>query len=90
MSPWEKAEEKRRQDKQINSRQSQFQGTPSTEAVPGLSPSSDRRTPPESLQQIIQIQKYQIEEKRVKKKNDICTQTVWIISKVAHIKHFIS
>ncbi|XP_039471726.1 RIB43A-like with coiled-coils protein 2 [Oreochromis aureus] len=60
------AEEKQRQDKQINSRQSQFQGTPSTEAVPGLSPSSDRRTPPESLQQIIQIQKYQIEEKRRK------------------------
>ncbi|XP_067445194.1 RIB43A-like with coiled-coils protein 2 [Thunnus thynnus] len=32
--------------------------------VPGLCPSSDKRAPPESLQQIIQFQKYQIEEKR--------------------------
>uniref|UniRef100_A0A3B4GUM2 RIB43A-like with coiled-coils protein 2 n=1 Tax=Pundamilia nyererei TaxID=303518 RepID=A0A3B4GUM2_9CICH len=60
------AEEKRCQDKEINGRQSQFQGTPSTVAVPGLSPSSDRRTAPESLQQIIQIQKHQMEEKRRK------------------------
>lgn len=34
--------------------------------VPGLCPSSDRKTPPESLQQIIQFQKYQIEERKVK------------------------
>uniref|UniRef100_A0A3P9CK43 RIB43A domain with coiled-coils 2 n=1 Tax=Maylandia zebra TaxID=106582 RepID=A0A3P9CK43_9CICH len=58
--------EKRCQDKEINGRQSQFQGTLSTVAVPGLSPSSDRRTAPESLQQIIQIQKHQMEEKRRK------------------------
>ncbi|XP_054475952.1 RIB43A-like with coiled-coils protein 2 [Anoplopoma fimbria] len=32
--------------------------------VPGLCPSSDRRVPPESLQQLIQFQKYQIEEKK--------------------------
>ncbi|XP_026167273.1 RIB43A-like with coiled-coils protein 2 [Mastacembelus armatus] len=32
--------------------------------VPGLCPSNDRRVPPESLQQIVQFQKYQIEEKR--------------------------
>lgn len=75
MSPRAKAEEKRCQDKEINGRQSQFQGTPSTVAVPGLSPSSDRRTAPESLQQIIQIQKHQMEEKRVKKIH-VCTQSV--------------
>lgn len=34
--------------------------------VLGLCPSSDRRAPPESLQQVIQFQKYQIEEKKVK------------------------
>ncbi|XP_076589998.1 RIB43A-like with coiled-coils protein 2 [Chaetodon auriga] len=33
-------------------------------SVPGLCPRSDRRAPPESLQQIIQFQKYQIEEKK--------------------------
>ncbi|XP_044049381.1 RIB43A-like with coiled-coils protein 2 [Siniperca chuatsi] len=32
--------------------------------VPGLCPSTDRRAPPESLQEIIQFQKYQIEEKK--------------------------
>ncbi|XP_042352728.1 RIB43A-like with coiled-coils protein 2 [Plectropomus leopardus] len=32
--------------------------------VPGLCPSSDRRAPPESLQQISQFQKYQIEENK--------------------------
>ncbi|XP_029290043.1 RIB43A-like with coiled-coils protein 2 [Cottoperca gobio] len=32
--------------------------------VPGPCPSSDRRAPPENLQQIIQFQKYQMEEKR--------------------------
>ncbi|XP_039989504.1 RIB43A-like with coiled-coils protein 2 isoform X2 [Xiphias gladius] len=32
--------------------------------VLGLCPSSDRRAPPESLQQVIQFQKYQIEEKK--------------------------
>ncbi|XP_074487981.1 RIB43A-like with coiled-coils protein 2 isoform X2 [Sebastes fasciatus] len=31
---------------------------------PGICPSSDRRAPPESLQEIIQFQKYQIEEKK--------------------------
>uniref|UniRef100_A0A3B4ZKR6 RIB43A-like with coiled-coils protein 2 n=1 Tax=Stegastes partitus TaxID=144197 RepID=A0A3B4ZKR6_9TELE len=40
--------------------------TPSVVGVPGLCPSSDRRAPPESLQQINQFQKHQIEEKRVK------------------------
>ncbi|XP_008290576.1 RIB43A-like with coiled-coils protein 2 [Stegastes partitus] len=38
--------------------------TPSVVGVPGLCPSSDRRAPPESLQQINQFQKHQIEEKR--------------------------
>ncbi|KAM4573442.1 RIB43A-like with coiled-coils protein 2 [Odontesthes bonariensis] len=32
--------------------------------VPGLCPSSDRRAPPESLQQVIQFQKKQIEERK--------------------------
>ncbi|KAG8012452.1 RIB43A-like with coiled-coils protein 2 [Nibea albiflora] len=35
-----------------------------TVGVPGLCPSSDRRAPPESLQEIVQFQKYQIEEKK--------------------------
>ncbi|XP_068580271.1 RIB43A-like with coiled-coils protein 2 [Cebidichthys violaceus] len=41
--------------------------------VPGSCPSSDRRAPQESLQQIIQFQKYQIEEKKraeLQKKQD--------------------
>ncbi|XP_031725587.1 RIB43A-like with coiled-coils protein 2 [Anarrhichthys ocellatus] len=41
--------------------------------VPGSCPSSDRRAPRESLQQIIQFQKYQIEEKKradLEKKQD--------------------
>uniref|UniRef100_A0A3Q3VXT7 RIB43A domain with coiled-coils 2 n=1 Tax=Mola mola TaxID=94237 RepID=A0A3Q3VXT7_MOLML len=37
---------------------------PSLVGFPGLCPGSDRRAPPESLQQVIQFQKYQIEEKR--------------------------
>lgn len=41
--------------------------TPGMVGVPGLSPSSDRRAPPESLQQIIQFQKHQAEEKKVKR-----------------------
>uniref|UniRef100_A0A3Q3X815 RIB43A domain with coiled-coils 2 n=1 Tax=Mola mola TaxID=94237 RepID=A0A3Q3X815_MOLML len=41
---------------------------PSLVGFPGLCPGSDRRAPPESLQQVIQFQKYQIEEKRVKQK----------------------
>ncbi|XP_029378176.1 RIB43A-like with coiled-coils protein 2 [Echeneis naucrates] len=32
--------------------------------VPGLFPSSDRRTPPESLQQVMEFQKYQIVERK--------------------------
>ncbi|TKS73135.1 RIB43A-like with coiled-coils protein 2 [Collichthys lucidus] len=35
-----------------------------TVGVPGLCPSSDKRAPPESLQEIAQFQKYQMEEKR--------------------------
>ncbi|XP_045892573.1 RIB43A-like with coiled-coils protein 2 [Micropterus dolomieu] len=38
--------------------------TLSVVGVPGLCPSSDMRAPPESQQQIIQFQKYQIEEKK--------------------------
>ena len=34
--------------------------------VAGLCHSSDRRAPPESLQQVIRFQKYQMEEKKVK------------------------
>uniref|UniRef100_A0A3Q3RBK9 RIB43A domain with coiled-coils 2 n=1 Tax=Monopterus albus TaxID=43700 RepID=A0A3Q3RBK9_MONAL len=34
--------------------------------VPGLCPSNDRKVRPESLQQVIQFQKHQIEEKKVK------------------------
>ncbi|XP_068168637.1 RIB43A-like with coiled-coils protein 2 isoform X2 [Antennarius striatus] len=37
---------------------------PSVVGVPGLSPSTDRPDPPESLQQIVQFQKYQMEEKK--------------------------
>lgn len=37
-----------------------------TVGVPGLCSSSDIRAPPESLQEIVQFQKYQIEEKKVK------------------------
>nr|XP_015820926.2 RIB43A-like with coiled-coils protein 2 [Nothobranchius furzeri] len=32
--------------------------------VPGMCPSQDRREPPESLQQVVQFQKHQIEEKK--------------------------
>ncbi|TKS73146.1 hypothetical protein D9C73_007224 [Collichthys lucidus] len=37
-----------------------------TVGVPGLCPSSDKRAPPESLQEIAQFQKYQMEEKRAR------------------------
>lgn len=58
---WEKIEEKgqRRQLGGVDDAPA-----PSMLGVPGSS--SDRRAPPESLQQIIQFQKYQVEEKRVK------------------------
>lgn len=36
-----------------------------TAAVPGFSPSADVRPPPETVQQVIQFQKYQIQEKKV-------------------------
>uniref|UniRef100_A0A3Q0RWG4 RIB43A domain with coiled-coils 2 n=1 Tax=Amphilophus citrinellus TaxID=61819 RepID=A0A3Q0RWG4_AMPCI len=58
-----------RREEECTDKQDNFQGTewtPSMVAVPGLGPSSDRKAPPESLQQIVQFQKYQIEEKRVK------------------------
>lgn len=61
------AEEKHRREEERNDKQNNFQGTertPSMVAVPGLSPSSDRKALPESLQQIVQFQKYQIDEKR--------------------------
>uniref|UniRef100_A0A3B3H8I3 RIB43A domain with coiled-coils 2 n=2 Tax=Oryzias latipes TaxID=8090 RepID=A0A3B3H8I3_ORYLA len=35
-----------------------------TAAVPGFSPSADVRPPPETVQQVIQFQKYQIQEKK--------------------------
>ncbi|XP_020495460.1 RIB43A-like with coiled-coils protein 2 [Labrus bergylta] len=38
--------------------------TPRIMVLPGLCPSSDRRVPSESQQQVIQFQKYQIEEKK--------------------------
>uniref|UniRef100_A0A4W6C0Z5 RIB43A domain with coiled-coils 2 n=1 Tax=Lates calcarifer TaxID=8187 RepID=A0A4W6C0Z5_LATCA len=71
-----KTGEKRCQKKECNdeeNRADQLQGqltgvdvkpTLGTVGVPGLCPSSDRRAPLESTQQLIQFQKYQIEEKK--------------------------
>ncbi|XP_040894772.1 RIB43A-like with coiled-coils protein 2 [Toxotes jaculatrix] len=71
-----KTEEKRRQKQECNDEDNRADITdqvltgvdvrPSLGmvGVPGLCPSSDRRAPPESLQQVIQFQKYQIEEKK--------------------------
>ncbi|XP_078114011.1 RIB43A-like with coiled-coils protein 2 isoform X2 [Sander vitreus] len=59
-----KIEEKRHQEEEHNDEGVDVKPTPGMVGVPGLCPSSDRRAPPESLQQIIQFQKYQIEEKK--------------------------
>jgi len=68
-------EEKRRQEGERNDKdnypEGQLTGVDSECAldmaiVPGLCPSSDKRAPPESLQQVIQFQKNQIEERKVK------------------------
>lgn len=53
-------EEKRRQDA------AEDDVLESRVGVPGLCPSKDRKAPPESLQQVIQFQKTQVEEKKVK------------------------
>ncbi|XP_049429994.1 RIB43A-like with coiled-coils protein 2 [Epinephelus fuscoguttatus] len=56
-------EEKRRQEgEQMTS--ADVEPTLGMVGVPGLCPSSDRRTPPESLQQVVQFQKHQIEERK--------------------------
>ncbi|XP_028264264.1 RIB43A-like with coiled-coils protein 2 [Parambassis ranga] len=52
-------EEKRRQQADVDT-----ECAPSVVGVLGLNPSSDRRLPPESPQQIVQFQKYQIDEKK--------------------------
>ncbi|KAM7002627.1 RIB43A-like with coiled-coils protein 2 [Tautogolabrus adspersus] len=74
-----KIEEERRQKADLNEEddqastmnhlQGQLMGedaphTPRIMVLPGLCPSSDRRVPSESRQQVIQFQKYQIEEKK--------------------------
>ncbi len=54
----------------MNHLQGQLTGVyaePSTAIVPGLCPGSDGRAPPESVQQIIQFQTYQMEERKVKR-----------------------
>ncbi|XP_070829129.1 RIB43A-like with coiled-coils protein 2 [Chaetodon trifascialis] len=56
-----KTEEKRQQRRLEGKGDEAFLAVAS---VPGLCPCSDRRVPPESLQQIIQFQKYQIEERK--------------------------
>ncbi|XP_031141372.2 RIB43A-like with coiled-coils protein 2 [Sander lucioperca] len=59
-----KIEEKRHQEEEHNDEGVDVEPTLGMVGVPGLCPSSDRRAPPESLQHIIQFQKYQIEEKK--------------------------
>ncbi|XP_029008741.1 RIB43A-like with coiled-coils protein 2 [Betta splendens] len=64
-----KAEEKRQQEQDRMDKASQAEATKqllmgADVSVPGLCPGSDRRDPPESLQQVLQYQQYQIEEKR--------------------------
>ncbi|XP_069019697.1 RIB43A-like with coiled-coils protein 2 isoform X1 [Embiotoca jacksoni] len=61
-----KIEEKRERDDEVNHPRGQPTGEdadPDTVGLPGLCPSKNRRAPPESLQQIIQFRKHQIEEK---------------------------
>lgn len=63
MSEWAKIKEK--------GKQRQLQGVDdeppiSMMGAPGLCPSDDQRATQENLQKIIQFQKYQIEEKKVK------------------------
>ncbi|XP_059190702.1 RIB43A-like with coiled-coils protein 2 [Centropristis striata] len=59
-----KIKEKRRQEVERDDEGSLGEAPPTLVGVPGLGPSSDRRVPPQSLQQIIQFQKYQIEQKK--------------------------
>uniref|UniRef100_A0A1A8F2H2 RIB43A domain with coiled-coils 2 n=2 Tax=Nothobranchius korthausae TaxID=1143690 RepID=A0A1A8F2H2_9TELE len=57
------AEAKQIQDKEDNK---EYEGSQqhALDMVPGMCPSKDRREPPESLQQVIQFHKHQIEEKK--------------------------
>lgn len=75
MYKWVKTEEKHRREQEHTGTTNQLQPdvdvSAGVVAVPGLCPSSDRRTPPESLQQVVQFQKYQIEEKKVKMKKHV-------------------
>ncbi|XP_017274352.1 RIB43A-like with coiled-coils protein 2 [Kryptolebias marmoratus] len=58
-------EEKRRQEEESNAQESLLQeGALGSVGVPGLCPSKDRKAPPESLQQVIQFQRNQAEEKK--------------------------
>uniref|UniRef100_UPI0037E75499 RIB43A-like with coiled-coils protein 2 n=1 Tax=Semicossyphus pulcher TaxID=241346 RepID=UPI0037E75499 len=52
------------EEKKLCQRDYQSDTTHGMLRVPGLCHSSDRTTPPESLQQVIQFQKFQMEEKR--------------------------
>ncbi|XP_041852441.1 RIB43A-like with coiled-coils protein 2 [Melanotaenia boesemani] len=58
------AEEKRRQDEECKKYSFDARCSGDMVGVPGLSPSSDLRAPPESLQQVIQFQKKQVETKQ--------------------------
>uniref|UniRef100_A0A1A8S5M5 RIB43A domain with coiled-coils 2 n=1 Tax=Nothobranchius rachovii TaxID=451742 RepID=A0A1A8S5M5_9TELE len=57
------AEAKQIQEKEDN-KESAGSQQHALDMVPGMCPSKDRREPPESLQQVIQFQKHQIEEKK--------------------------